>query len=141
MQMNKFWRVIFGLCAVMIFVISSAQTQSQQPGPLSPPAGESTLGPKLKCADLRSLTGYEFTVEVATGFTNGDHFDIRHADKHGNTSPLSTANSSGFRHNAGGEAKAHMWLHPGANAISVTRIAGTGTLEVTVRHQAPFGTV
>jgi feruloyl esterase len=30
-----------------------------------PPAGESTLAPKIACPDLRSLTGYEFTVATA----------------------------------------------------------------------------
>ena len=31
-----------------------------------PPDGESVLEPKLGCAALRSLTGYEFTVVSAT---------------------------------------------------------------------------
>ena len=35
------------------------------PGPLSAPAGKSALSGKLACADLRSLTGYEFTVASA----------------------------------------------------------------------------
>ncbi len=66
MQMNKFWRVMFTLSAVIVFVVPSALAQNPSPGPLSPPAGESALGPKLACAGLRSLTGYEFTVETAT---------------------------------------------------------------------------
>ena len=37
-----------------------------QNAPLSPPAGETALQPKCACADLRSLTGYEFTIESAT---------------------------------------------------------------------------
>lgn len=37
-----------------------------QNGPLAPPNGESALTPKISCANLRSLTGYEFTVETAT---------------------------------------------------------------------------
>lgn len=85
--------------------------------------------------------GYEFTVEAATRFTDGDYIDIRHADKHGNTAPLSTVNASGFRVNAGGEAKASFWLHPGAQTLTVTRIAGSGTLDIVCKHQAPFGTV
>ncbi|MGH9835872.1 MAG: tannase/feruloyl esterase family alpha/beta hydrolase, partial [Blastocatellia bacterium] len=64
--MNKFWSVMLALSAMMIFLVPPACAQNQSPGPLSPPAGESTLGPKLACADLRSLTGYEFTVETAT---------------------------------------------------------------------------
>lgn len=85
--------------------------------------------------------GYEYTVEATTRFTNGDYIDFRHADKHGQAAVLSTANASGFRVNAGGSAKAHMWVHPGANSMSVTRIAGTGTIDGTFTHQAPFGTV
>jgi feruloyl esterase len=33
--------------------------------PLSPPRGETVLAAKRGCADLRSLTGYQFTVETA----------------------------------------------------------------------------
>jgi feruloyl esterase len=32
---------------------------------IAPPPGQSVAGPKLSCADLRSLTGYEFTVITA----------------------------------------------------------------------------
>src|SRR5579872_862102 len=39
-----------------------AQCQS---GPVPPPDGKTALGPKVECATLRSLTGYEFTVELA----------------------------------------------------------------------------
>lgn len=85
--------------------------------------------------------GYEFTIEVGTRFSNGDYFDIRHADKHGNTNPLSTVNASGFRVNDSGSAKAHFWLHPGNNSISITRKAGSGSIDAVVKHQAPFGTV
>src|SRR5215467_11898660 len=46
--------------------IGTQPARAQNPGgPLSPPSGESPLKPKLGCADLRSLTGYEFTVESA----------------------------------------------------------------------------
>lgn len=37
-----------------------------QPNPLSPPAGETALQPKCACADLRSLTNYDFSIESAT---------------------------------------------------------------------------
>jgi feruloyl esterase len=46
--------------------IGTQPARAQNPGgPVSPPSGESPLKPKLGCADLRSLTGYEFTVESA----------------------------------------------------------------------------
>lgn len=45
-------------------------TLSSQPvlptTPVGPPAGETALKPKMDCADMRSLTGYEFTVATAT---------------------------------------------------------------------------
>jgi feruloyl esterase len=41
------------------------RAQNPQPGALNPPAGETVLQPKIVCADLLSLTGYEFTVETA----------------------------------------------------------------------------
>ncbi len=55
----------FLVSAAAIFVGLSAWEQNPPSGPLSPPAGESVLQPKCACADLRSLTGYEFTVESA----------------------------------------------------------------------------
>src|SRR5262249_51596519 len=46
--------------------IGTQPARAQNPaGPLSPPSRESPLRPKLGCSDLRSLTGYEFTVESA----------------------------------------------------------------------------
>src|SRR5262247_3855348 len=55
----------FLVSAAAIIVGLSAWAQNPQSGSLSPPAGESVLQPKCACADLRSLTGYEFTVESA----------------------------------------------------------------------------
>lgn len=85
--------------------------------------------------------GYEFTIEATTRFVNGDYIDFRHADKHGNAVPYVISNTGGFRANAGGQSKAHFWYHPGAQTLSVTRITGSGTLDVVSTHQAPFGTV
>jgi len=42
-----------------------------QPEPLAPPQGGVPLTPKLACAALRSLTGYEFTVEYALDIPAG----------------------------------------------------------------------
>jgi hypothetical protein len=58
------------LCALLALAAAAAlgnqAAQGQTPASrLAPPAGETTLQPKLGCADLRSLTGYEFTVESA----------------------------------------------------------------------------
>jgi feruloyl esterase len=42
------------------------QAQSPAPGFLDPPPGEATMRPRIGCADLRSLTGYDFSIESAT---------------------------------------------------------------------------
>jgi hypothetical protein len=52
------------LAATAAFGSQSARAQARA-GPLSSPVDETALQPKLGCADLRSLTGYEFTVESA----------------------------------------------------------------------------
>ncbi len=44
----------------------SQLVQAQTTTPLKPPTGETALPPKVACADLRALTGYEFTIESAT---------------------------------------------------------------------------
>jgi hypothetical protein len=49
---------------LLLFALAPACALAQ-PGPLPPPSGASPLQPKLSCAALRSLTGYEFTVESA----------------------------------------------------------------------------
>jgi feruloyl esterase len=54
------------MSASAIIMMSVAQAQNASSGALKPPAGEAALQPKCACADLRSLTGYEFTVESAT---------------------------------------------------------------------------
>ncbi|MFN7927030.1 MAG: tannase/feruloyl esterase family alpha/beta hydrolase [Blastocatellia bacterium] len=56
--MKKKWWVIF------IAIMALAQFAAAQPIP--PPAGESALQPKCACADLRSLTNYDFSIESAT---------------------------------------------------------------------------
>jgi pimeloyl-ACP methyl ester carboxylesterase len=43
-----------------------APLQNQGPGPANHPVDETTLRPKIKCADLRSLTGFEFSIESAS---------------------------------------------------------------------------
>jgi feruloyl esterase len=63
--MKKAAHVLLAVSVATIFAFESARSQTPPPGPLSPPAGESVLPPKIACADLRSLTGYEFTVESA----------------------------------------------------------------------------
>ena len=50
------------LLLIAIFSI----TQFIQAQPIAPPSGETVLAPKISCSDLRSLTGYDFTVETAT---------------------------------------------------------------------------
>jgi feruloyl esterase len=52
--------------AATIIATQIARSQNPPPGLLNPPAGETALQPKIGCADLRSLTGYEFTIETAT---------------------------------------------------------------------------
>ena len=65
MHMSQIERAFFLLSAMVILMACPSFAQTAPTGPLSPPAGESTLGPKLGCADLRGLTGYEFSVESA----------------------------------------------------------------------------
>ncbi len=54
----------------IFFVLMLAGCLAKQPTyaqtALPAPAGESTLAPKIACAELRALTGYEFTIESAT---------------------------------------------------------------------------
>jgi pimeloyl-ACP methyl ester carboxylesterase len=58
-------------CPFVFFVVNSlfafprAWAQTPPVGPMNPPPGESVQQPKRACADLRSLTGYDFTVETA----------------------------------------------------------------------------
>ncbi len=64
MRIKKQWNVIFLAAATIIFSVQIASAQTAQR--LKPPIGETELSPKIACADLRALTGYEFTVESAT---------------------------------------------------------------------------
>ena len=47
-------------------VMQVVRAQTQPTAAVKPPAGETDLQPKIGCADLRALTGYEFTIESAT---------------------------------------------------------------------------
>lgn len=58
---SLFWLFV-AVCSITLFV--RAQTQSA--ASLKPPAGDTPLTPRIACADLRALTGYEFTIESAT---------------------------------------------------------------------------
>jgi hypothetical protein len=51
--------------ALFVVTLAAAQFVHAQ-SPLPPPAGESTLTPKCACADLRSLTNYDFSIESTT---------------------------------------------------------------------------
>jgi hypothetical protein len=66
MPTAKSLRVLLGLLVAACSLTKVAAVQTQTAPFLTPPAGESTLAPKIACADLRALTGYEFTVESAT---------------------------------------------------------------------------
>ena len=59
------WNTLLLACTVVI-ISTPTQSQNQPQTPLDPPVGETVLRPKFKCADLRSLTGYDFTIESAT---------------------------------------------------------------------------
>jgi feruloyl esterase len=65
MHTSQIERAFFLLSAMVILMVCRGYAQTTPPTPLSPPAGESTLGPKVGCAELRGLTGYEFSVESA----------------------------------------------------------------------------
>lgn len=62
MPNRKSLRLLLGMFAAVCSITSLAQAQTA----LQAPAGETALAPKIACADLRALTGYEFTVESAT---------------------------------------------------------------------------
>ena len=51
--------------AVLVVLMLAAAVIFAQPS-LPPPAGETALQPKCACADLRSLTNYDFSIESAT---------------------------------------------------------------------------
>jgi feruloyl esterase len=52
--------------AVLLVVLLAGCAHSEAAQPLPPPAGELALSPKQSCADLRSLTNYDFSIEMAT---------------------------------------------------------------------------
>ena len=73
MHTSRIERALFLLGTMVVLMACRGFAQTAPATPLSPPAGESTLGPKVSCADLRALTGYEFTVESAILIpANGD---------------------------------------------------------------------
>ena len=51
---------------LLALTLASGVVCAQSLQPLPPPAGETALPPKLACADLRSLTNYDFSIESAT---------------------------------------------------------------------------
>jgi len=59
--------VYFGLIPVclLVTVVARAQNPSQFKN-WNPPANEVRVKPKLNCPDLRSLTGYEFSIITAS---------------------------------------------------------------------------
>lgn len=59
-------KISYTLLIAFIFATHVVYAQNAPPAPLLPPAGTTALQPKCACADLRSLTGYEFTIETAT---------------------------------------------------------------------------
>jgi hypothetical protein len=66
MPTAKSLRMLFGLLVTACSLTRFTPAQTQPASFWPPPAGETTLAPKIACADLRALTGYEFTVESAT---------------------------------------------------------------------------
>jgi len=96
---------------------------------------------KVKVANATTST--EFTVSTATGFADNDWIDMYHVDKLGATDPLAgvAAGDAVFMENAGGEAKASLWLAPGNNAITITRITGAGTAIVTIKNQPVYASI
>ncbi len=65
MRNHNIHHVMIVVCATTLFAVPRAWAQTPPVGPMNPPAGESVQQPKRACADLRSLTGYDFTVETA----------------------------------------------------------------------------
>jgi feruloyl esterase len=57
---------VLTLCAVLPLLTLASHAQAPAAGFLAPPSGESALRPTIGCADVRSLTGYDFSVESAT---------------------------------------------------------------------------
>ena len=57
---------VVALWTALPLLTSVFQTQSPAPGFLAPPPGEATMRPKIGCADVRSFTGYDFSIESAT---------------------------------------------------------------------------
>lgn len=66
MTINSAFKRIPGASIAAILATLAAVAQTPPVTPLPPPAGESSLKPKLPCGDLRSLTGYEFSIESAS---------------------------------------------------------------------------
>ncbi|MFN0119597.1 MAG: tannase/feruloyl esterase family alpha/beta hydrolase [Blastocatellia bacterium] len=53
-------------CLAAFSFTQTVSAQNPAPAFIAPPGGESALTPKMACAELRALTGYEFSVESAT---------------------------------------------------------------------------
>jgi pimeloyl-ACP methyl ester carboxylesterase len=59
-------KINYALLITLFFAAHSVYAQNTIPAPLPPPAGTTVLQPKCACADLRSLTNYDFSIESAT---------------------------------------------------------------------------
>ncbi|MBS1791027.1 MAG: tannase/feruloyl esterase family alpha/beta hydrolase [Acidobacteria bacterium] len=64
MKFNRLFA--FSVFCLALCVTSQFGQAQTLPAFLPPAAGEVALSPKTACADLRALTGYEFTIESAT---------------------------------------------------------------------------
>jgi feruloyl esterase len=62
----RHWNFLLLILVTAVASVPASLAQNQPQAALKPPAGETALQPKIACSDLRSLTGYEFTVESAT---------------------------------------------------------------------------
>lgn len=102
---------------------------------------KTVTGNSTKWLFENDTTGDEMTVLSAANVTSGEYVDWYHADKLGNADPMAGMVSATFAPNAGGENLASMWLVPGVNAISITRITGTGSCVFTITFQEAWGSI
>jgi hypothetical protein len=102
---------------------------------------KTVTGNSTKWLFENDTTGDEMTVLSAANVTDGEYVDWYHADKLGNADPLAGMVLAKFAANAGGENLASMWLVPGVNAISITRITGAGSCVFTVTFQEAWGSI
>ena len=65
MRGKREWSAFLLAFSLAMSCVPALRAQSPPTDRLAPPAGETILRPKIACAELRSLTGYEFTIETA----------------------------------------------------------------------------